>query len=210
MVRYSASQAKGLKVIVGIEKATTEEVIEYALYAQTLGADGIMITTPFGESVTQQQMIAHFVEIHRQTTLKIWLYHETSLSNNSMSLETLLAVADLPRVVAIKDSGADLMVSEQIVTLIDKGVTVYNGWEDRMVAQRHDCGNIVSLSNLEPQICRQAAQTGDIEPRQSNINDLCEQYSLLAEDWYKFVKKALFDRGMITTALVVADQPHKE
>jgi 4-hydroxy-tetrahydrodipicolinate synthase len=102
-----------------------------------LGVDGIMITTEFSEAVTQQQMLAHFETIAEQTKLPIWLYHETALSNNNMSIDTLLTIADMPKVVGMKDSGPDLSVGKKIDTLIKKGVSVYNGWEDRIVANLH-------------------------------------------------------------------------
>ncbi len=210
MVRYSINKADGLKVVVGIEKATTAQVLEYALFAQSLGADGIMVTTEFGESVTQAQMLSHFETIHQQTTLPIWIYHETALSNNNMSLETLLTIADMPKVVGIKDSGPDTSVGENVATLGEKGVSIYNGWEDRMVANLHPCGNIVSLSNLMPEVCYQATKAGELNPRQSNINTLCEQYGLLEDDWYKYVKASLFEQGVISSPFVVADQPQEE
>jgi hypothetical protein len=79
-----------------------------------------------------------------------------------------------------------------------------------MVANLHPSGNIVSLSNLMPEVCYQATKAGDIDPRQSNINTLCEQHGLLEEDWYKYVKASLFEQGVISSPLVVAEQPQKE
>lgn len=207
MVSISVKHANGLAVVVGVEKPTTEQVLEYALFAQSAGANGIMLTTPFGESVSQGQMVEHFEHIHNNTSIPIWIYHETSLSNNDMSLQSMLTVADFPRVIGIKDSGPDLSVNNHLDSFIAKGVAVFNGWEERMVATTQPCGNVVALSNLMPHICRQAASSGDAEPRQSEINALCKQYSLFEENWYKYVKESLFAQGIISTALVIADKP---
>ncbi|WP_254225622.1 dihydrodipicolinate synthase family protein [Burkholderia glumae] len=102
MLRATLAVAGGPRVIAGIERATTAEVTRYAVKAQALGARAVMFPTPFGKQVTQADMVAHFTAVHDATDLKLYIYNESSLSQNTATLETLLEIARLPRVAGIR------------------------------------------------------------------------------------------------------------
>lgn len=205
MVRYCVKYSQNLKVIAGIEKATTDEVLHFVNLAQSLGVQGVMVTTPFGDDVSQNDMLAHFRKIHDQSDCEVWVYHERPLSKNLLTLDSLLTVSSLPRVVGIKDSGEDYTIIDNIQRFEDLSVQVYHGWEDRLVVGENVKGNIVSLSNLEPAICHKATHHTSDESLQSKINTFCEKYSLTAEDWYRHVKHELWKRGVIRTENIVAN-----
>ncbi|MCG6969501.1 MAG: dihydrodipicolinate synthase family protein [Gammaproteobacteria bacterium] len=205
MVRYCVSNAGGLKVIAGIEKATTAEVLRFVKIAQSLGVDGVMLTTPFGKNVTQPQMLEHFREVHHQSECDLWIYHEQPLSNNLLTLESLLAISSLPRVTGIKDSGEDHAIIDNIERFDELNVKVYHGWENRLVIGEKVTGNIVSLSNLEPAICQQATRCVSDLDLQSKIDSLCEKFSLTEVDWYRHVKNELWQRGVISTQRIAAE-----
>ena len=205
MIRYCVECAKDLKIIAGIERATTDEVLEYVKVAESLGADGVMVTTPYGNDVSQQEMLAHFQKIHDQSECEVWIYHEQPLSKNVLTLDSLLAISRLPRVVGIKDSGDNYEIIDNIERFEDAGVKIYHGWEDRLVLGDKVTGNIVSLSNLEPAICNKATQSKSNITLQSEIDSLCDKYSLTAADWYRHVKSELWKRGVITTERIVAN-----
>lgn len=198
MVRYTLKHADQRDVIVGIERSTTQDVLEFARLAEDMGANTIILTTPFGHAVSQHTMLEHFRRIHDDTTMSIFVYHESPLSGNECELDTLLNIADLPRVIGIKDSSEIALTQQEIAALQQRGVAYFLGWENRLVAQSAADGNIVSLSNLEPAICQQAMSSNEAEV-QNRINQLCDTYSLFAEDWYYHVKKELKQRGIISS-----------
>ena len=209
MVRYCVNNAFGLKVVAGVEKATTDEVLHFSKLAGSLDADGVMLTTPFGNGVSQSDMVDHYRKIHDNSTLEIWIYHEQALSNNLLTLEGLLTVSRLSRVVGVKDSGPDDTLVEAVERFAELGVNIYHGWEDRLIGHGNVTGNIVSLSNLEPAICQQAALSATDFNLRPRIEALIEKYELTAEDWYRHVKNELYNRGVITSRHISGEHPLK-
>lgn len=202
MLRYTLAEAGEQTVIAGIERGSTAEVLDYARQAAQLGARAIMLTSPFGAEVDQPAIHAHYRAIHDSTDLDIYIYNESSLSGNETAFETLLQIAELPRVVGIKDSSEQPRSPEQIAALPARGLAYYLGWEHRLAGDLPADGNVVSLANLEPMLCRMTL--GRSEPAmQQEISRLSEAYELFSEDWYRHVKQALKARGVITSARTV-------
>ena len=196
MVRYTLEVAQSGRVIVGIERPTTGEVMEYARLAKRLGASAVMLTSPFGADVDQRQIFEHYRQVHNDSGLDVYIYNESSLSRNETAFETLLAVADLPRVVGIKDSVSGGRETSQIAALRSRGLAYYIGWEHHLATGLPVDGNVVSLANLEPALCKLGQHSSDPTVH-AEIVRLSEAYSLLADDWYRHVKRALKARGVI-------------
>jgi 4-hydroxy-tetrahydrodipicolinate synthase len=203
MVRCTLEVAQPGSVIVGIERPTTDEVLEYARWARRLGAGAIMLTSPFGGDVDQRQIFEHYRRVHDDSGLDIYIYNESSLSRNETTFETLLAVADLPRVVGIKDSVSGGRAAAQIAALRSRGLAYYIGWEHHLATGLPVDGNVVSLANLEPALCKLGLLSAD-PAIHAEILRLSEAYSLLADDWYVHVKRALKARGVIASDRALA------
>ncbi|WP_445571356.1 dihydrodipicolinate synthase family protein [Pseudomonas sp. E102] len=205
MLELTLAHAQDKAVIAGIERATTAEVVEYALLAQKLGAQAVMFTSPFASGTSQQDMIEHYRAVHDATSLDIFIYNESALSGNEKSFETLFSIAQLPRVIGIKDSPSQPRVQSEIERLRNEGLDYLIGWEMLLARELESDGNVVSLANLEPGVCRLA-----IGARQTSVGELVEElnerFELGADDWYAQVKKELKARGIISTDRVFAEQ----
>ncbi|MEX0732210.1 MAG: dihydrodipicolinate synthase family protein [Aquisalimonadaceae bacterium] len=199
MVRYTLRYADGREVIAGIEKPTTREVLKFAYHAEDLGVQTIIVSTPFGETVSQADMLEHFRRIHDETALSIFIYNESELSSNECSLETLLRIADLPKVTGIKDSCHERRPDDVISEFQRRGVSYFQGFEDRLMDESAADGNIVSLSNLEPGICCADTLSNDARLKKKMI-ELCDTYALSSDDWYRHVKVELRRREIINSA----------
>jgi 4-hydroxy-tetrahydrodipicolinate synthase len=205
MLSDCLTYAHGRKVIVGIEKARSKDVIDLAKQAESLGADGVMVTTPFGASVSQHEMIDHFTQIHDAVGLEIFIYNENSLSKNIIESQTLVDISRLTRVVGIKESMDQDLDPLVISALNANAVAVYQGWENRIVNDELTNGNICSLSNLYPDICLQAAHatSDELVPV---VDDLCKKHGIYEENWYEHIKAHLLASGVISTDLVLEQQ----
>lgn len=203
MVHCTLEVAQPGSVIVGIERPTTGDVLEFARLARRLGAGAIMLTSPFGADVDQRQIFEHYRQVHDDSGLDIYIYNESSLSKNETAFETLLAVADLPRVVGIKDSVSGGRETAQIAALRSRGLAYYIGWEHHLATGLPVDGNVVSLANLEPALCGLGLHSADPAVH-AEILRLSEAYSLLADDWYLHVKRALKARGVIASDRTLA------
>jgi 4-hydroxy-tetrahydrodipicolinate synthase len=204
MVRSTLENAEARAVIVGIERPTTDEVLEYVKEAQELGARAIMLTSPFGADVDQPQILEHYRRLHDACDLDIYVYNESALSGNETAFATLLAIAELPRVVGIKDSITDAREAGEIHELQNRGLAYYVGWEQHLARGGPSDGNVVSLANLEPSLCRLAHVSTDPAVR-AEITRLVEVHALLSEDWYRHVKRALAGCGVIVSDRTVID-----
>jgi len=206
MVRFTLELAGSRDVIVGIERATTEEVIEYAERARRLGARKLMVTQPLpraGHAVDPSRIFEHYRRVHDASDLAIYLYNESSLSGHATSFETLLAVAELPRVAGIKDSVHGGRDAAQIAALQRCGLAYYVGWEHHLAKGLAVDGCVVSLANLEPALCRIGLSSAH-PAVDAEIARLTEAYALDRDDWYRHVKRALKARGVIASDRTVA------
>jgi len=198
MVKACIRHAENLKVIAGIEKPLSHDVIRVAHLAESLGTDAVMITSPFGREVSQQAIYEHFVNVHKAINIDIYIYNENSLSKNIIAPETLVKIADLPRVVGIKESMNQDFDPLLIASLKDNDIKVYQGWENRIVNDALSDGNICSLSNLFPELCLLAAQanTDELEPK---INELCREFGIYEDNWYEHIKTHLSVNDVISS-----------
>ncbi|WP_321804286.1 dihydrodipicolinate synthase family protein [Burkholderia sp. BCC1988] len=198
MLALTLQHAGNHRVVVGIERPTTEDVIDLANHAKKMGAAGVMLTSPFGASVDQDAIFQHYRRVHDAVDLDIYIYNESSLSENETSVETLLAVASLRRVVGIKDSSATTPDANLITALQQHGLKYLVGWEQHLGLGLPADGCVVSLANLEPALCRVATALANEEVR-AILDELTTAYSLLSPDWYMHVKAELFRRGVISS-----------
>jgi 4-hydroxy-tetrahydrodipicolinate synthase len=204
MLRFTVAAAAGKPVIAGIERPTTEEVLRHAARAKELGAHGVMLTSPFGGRVEQKAIVNHYQAVHDAVDLDVYIYNESVLSGNETSFETLLAIAELPRVVGIKDSADPPCNSAQITALRARGLAYYTGLEQYLGANELADGCVVSLANLEPEVCKAALGRKDAS-MSAELKRLIQEHNLFADDWYRHVKKALKARGIIESDAILTE-----
>lgn len=95
-------------VIAGAGSNNTVEAIRLAEHAEKVGADGILVVTPYYNKPTQRGLIAHFTAVHDCCALPIIIYNIPPRSVIDMVPETMGELAKLPRIVGVKDATGDL------------------------------------------------------------------------------------------------------
>ena len=101
-------------VIAGAGSNNTSESIRLAQHAATVGADAVLVVTPYYNKPTQSGLYAHFKAVHDATELPIIIYNIPPRSVIDMTPETMGQLAELPRIVGVKDATADITrVSKQ-------------------------------------------------------------------------------------------------
>ena len=104
-------------VIAGAGSNNTVESIRLAQHAEKVGADAILVVTPYYNKPTQRGLIAHFTAIHDACGLPIIIYNIPPRSVIDMTPETMGELAKLPRIAGVKDATGDLArVSMQRIT----------------------------------------------------------------------------------------------
>ncbi|GLT08919.1 4-hydroxy-tetrahydrodipicolinate synthase [Sulfitobacter porphyrae] len=106
-----------IPVIAGAGSNNTLESIRLARHAEAVGADAILVVTPYYNKPTQRGLIAHFTAIHDCCDLPIIIYNIPPRSVIDMTPATMGELAKLPRIVGVKDATGDLArVSAQRIT----------------------------------------------------------------------------------------------
>lgn len=104
-------------VIAGAGSNNTAEAVHFMKFAHNIGADAALVVTPYYNKPTQRGLIAHFTALHDCCDLPIFIYNIPGRSAIDMSAETMGELAQLPRIIGVKDATADMVrVSEQRIT----------------------------------------------------------------------------------------------
>src|SRR4051794_6092970 len=95
-------------VVAGVGTNDTAHTIENAQAAEALGADGLLVVTPYYNKPPQEGLYRHFTSVADSTDLPVMLYDIPPRSVVPIEIETLVRLAEHPRIVAVKDAKGDL------------------------------------------------------------------------------------------------------
>jgi 4-hydroxy-tetrahydrodipicolinate synthase len=112
-------------VIAGAGSNDTAHSIELACAAEKAGAHGLLLVTPYYNKPPQSGLVAHFTAIADATALPVMLYDIPHRSGIPIETETLLRLAEHPRIVANKDAKGDLPGASAVMARSD--LVYYSG-----------------------------------------------------------------------------------
>ena len=160
-------------VIAGAGSNATTEGIRLVRHAAEVGADAALVVTPYYNKPTQEGMIAHFTAIHDACDLPIIIYNIPGRSVVDMTPATMGRLAELPRIVGVKDSTGDIVrVSEQRETC-GKDFIQLSG-EDASALGFNVHGGVGCISvtaNVAPRLCAEF-QTATLQGDWSKALDM--------------------------------------
>lgn len=113
------------RVIAGTGTNDTHHSVSLSLHAQALGVDGLLIVTPYYNKPNQSGIIAHFEAIADATDLPIMIYDIPGRTGMAISSQTIIRLAQHPRIVALKDAKADFIETSRVLAETD--LHVYSG-----------------------------------------------------------------------------------
>jgi 4-hydroxy-tetrahydrodipicolinate synthase len=106
LIRIAVAQARGrIPVIAGAGANATAHAIELTRDAEATGADAALSVVPYYNKPTQSGLYAHFRAIAQSTGLPIILYDVPSRTACGLADETVARLAELPRIIGLKDGG---------------------------------------------------------------------------------------------------------
>jgi 4-hydroxy-tetrahydrodipicolinate synthase len=127
LTRAVIEVAGGDRVMVGASTYSTAESIELAEQADKLGAGALILVTPYYNKPPQAGLIAHFSAVAGATELPCMLYDVPSRTNVRIEVDTVLRLAELPNVVAIKDAVGDMAAASRIRKATGGALEQYSG-----------------------------------------------------------------------------------
>ena len=142
-------------VIAGAGSNATAEAIDFTRHAHSVGADGVLVVTPYYNKPTQGGLYAHFKAVSDAVDIPIIIYNIPGRSVIDMSVETMTRCAELKNIIGVKDATADLARVSQQRAAMGADFVQFSG-EDAtalgfMAHGGHGCISVTS--NVAPGLC---------------------------------------------------------
>ncbi|WP_371550432.1 4-hydroxy-tetrahydrodipicolinate synthase [Streptomyces sp. NBC_00554] len=151
-------------IVAGVGTADTRHTVELALEAEKAGADGLLVVTPYYSRPPQDAVEAHFREIADASGLPLALYDIPGRTGTRIEPDTMIRLAEHPRIVAVKDCAYDLLGTQKVLARTE--LAYYTGCDEYVLAMRAigGCGYISTVANAAPRQFRailDAFEAGD-------------------------------------------------
>ena len=118
---------KRVPIIMGTGSNNTYASIEMTKKAEKNGADAIMLVAPYYNKTNQEGLFQHFKAIAENTTLPVMVYNIPGRSAVNIEPETIIRLAEIPNIVAVKEASGDLNAMTQIIAETDEDFALYCG-----------------------------------------------------------------------------------
>ncbi|MES2833756.1 MAG: 4-hydroxy-tetrahydrodipicolinate synthase [Pseudomonadota bacterium] len=163
-----ATAAGRIRVIAGAGASATDKAIDFARHAKTVGADGVLIVTPYYNRPSQAGLALHFEAIADAVQIPILLYNVPGRTGVDMANETIAKLAAHPNIVGVKDATGDMGRVSWMRANIGGQFDLISGDDPSYLgyAASGGVGVISVTSNVAPEgmvALHDAIQAGDLE-----------------------------------------------
>ncbi len=143
---------KRIPVIAGTGSNNTKNAIELSKTAQNVGADALLIVTPFYNKCSQNGLIEHYKTIAANVDLPIILYNVPSRTGVNIEPNTVLELSKIKNIVGLKEANGDISKCAEVLSLVNDDFYVYSGNDDQIVPilSLGGKGVISVLANIAP------------------------------------------------------------
>jgi 4-hydroxy-tetrahydrodipicolinate synthase len=115
-------------VTAGVGSNDTRHTQELARAAERAGAHGLLAVTPYYSKPSQEGVRRHFTALADSTSLPVMVYDIPGRTGTALARDTLLRLAEHPRIAAVKDAAYDLLGSARLIA--DSGLAHYSGADE--------------------------------------------------------------------------------
>ncbi|MDB8553475.1 4-hydroxy-tetrahydrodipicolinate synthase [Turicibacter sanguinis] len=203
-------------IICGVGTNNTKTTIHNVKLAEEIGADGVLVVTPYYNKPNKIGLLTHYKEVANSTDLPIILYNIPSRAGVSLDLETILELAQLKNVVGIKDSSGDLTLLKQLKEVMPSDFALYSGDDSNYLeALKLGGAGVVSVAShvagLQMNQIYKLFKEGKLEEAEALQNKLMPLYKGLFSTTNPIPIKAILnqmgmDVGSLRLPLVEMDQ----
>lgn len=163
LIEIAMEKSNGkVPVIVGTGSNVTNKAIESSKLVSDMGADGLLVVTPYYNKATKKGLFEHFRLIAEAVDTPIILYTVPGRTGMNIPLETVEELAKLENIVGLKDATGDLAYAAHLRRIVSEDFALYSG-DDDLIVQTLSIGGdgvISVVSNILPQM----------------IHDMCYEY----------------------------------
>lgn len=177
IIKFSACVIeKRIPLIVGTGSNSTKTAIELSIEAENLGADALLIVSPYYNKCNQNGLFLHYKTISESVNIPIIIYNVPARTGVNVSPETVYKLSKISNIVGIKEACGNLLQIEKIINMVDEDFYVYCG-DDGLTLPAIALGakGVVSV-------------TANIYPNE--VNNLCDY--AFSNDYFNARKVASF------------------
>ena len=153
VIRFTVERVAGrVPVIAGTGTNNTEHVLEYTRRACDVGADAVLVVTPYYNKATQGGLQAHFTAVADASPKPVILYNVPSRTGCNLLPATVAKLAEHPMIVGIKEASGNMSQVVELFAKCGDKIDVYSG-EDALTVPMMSMGGtgcISVLSNVVP------------------------------------------------------------
>ena len=169
IIRFAVEKVAGrVPVIAGTGTNNTEHVLANTKAACEVGADAVLVVTPYYNKATQKGLIAHFTAVADASTVPVILYNVPGRTGCNLLPKTAAVLSEHPNIVAIKEATGNMAQMVELRALCGDKLEIYSG-EDALTVPMMAMGakgTISVLSNVVPAqsvAMTDACKAGDFE-----------------------------------------------
>jgi 4-hydroxy-tetrahydrodipicolinate synthase len=127
------------RILAGVGTFNTEHTLELAATAAKLGANGLLVVTPYYSKPPQAGIVEHFRQVADSTDVPVMLYDIPGRAGVAIATDTMLRLAEHPGIVAVKDAKGDLTASARVIA---QGELAYYSGDDAMTLPLLSIGGV--------------------------------------------------------------------
>ena len=160
-IRFTVQTVAGrIPVIASTGSNDTEYSLKLSLAAQEVGADALLLITPYYNKASQQGLVKHFTYVADRVNIPIILYNVPSRTGCEIKPETYAELCKHPMIYGTKEATGNLSAIAKTISLCDSDFAVYSGNDDQItaIASLGGLGVISVLSNICPKVAHDIAQ----------------------------------------------------
>ena len=155
-IRVAVTRSAGrVPIIAGTGSNDTDHCINSCREAKRLGADGLLLVTPYYNKTSQRGLMAHYATVAAATDLPLILYNVPSRTGLDIKPETMAQMyRDIDTVVGLKQASPDMAATAKLASISE--VPIYSGNDDLTVPVMAlgGVGVITVLGNVAPAVTR--------------------------------------------------------
>ncbi|MGN0642193.1 MAG: 4-hydroxy-tetrahydrodipicolinate synthase [Huintestinicola sp.] len=160
-IRYTIEKVNHrVPVIAGTGSNDTAYAIELSKDAEEMGADGLLIVTPYYNKASQRGLVAHYTAIADAVNIPIILYNVPSRTGVNISIDTYKTLAKHKNIAAAKEASGNISFIAKLIAECGDDIDVYSGNDDQIVPimALGGKGVISVLSNVMPKETHEIAK----------------------------------------------------
>lgn len=133
-IRFAVERTAGrVPVIAGTGSNDTAYALELTRHACEVGADAVLVVTPYYNKATQNGLIKMFTQIADESTVPVILYNVPSRTGVNLAPKSVAVLAEHPNICGIKEASGNISAIAEIQALCRDKIDLYSGNDDQIV-----------------------------------------------------------------------------